>query len=142
MMISIASGKGGTGKTTVAANLAVSVSCPVQLLDCDVEEPNAHLFLRPTFEETTIITTPVPEIDLTQCNQCKKCMQICRFRAIVVVADTVLTFPELCHGCGGCMAVCSPGAIRETGRELGVLQATASPLCMAGCGSAKPWRPR
>ncbi|WP_372683804.1 P-loop NTPase [Desulfosarcina sp.] len=122
MIISIASGKGGTGKTTVATNLAVSVDGPVQLLDCDVEEPNAHLFLRPVIEETTTVTTPIPEIDLEKCNQCKKCAEICRFRAIAVLGDTVLTFPELCHSCGGCMAVCPEGAITETGRELGVLE--------------------
>jgi MinD superfamily P-loop ATPase len=122
MIISIASGKGGTGKTTVATNLAVSVDGPVQLLDCDVEEPNAHLFLRPSIEETKTVTTPIPEIDLEKCNQCKKCAEICRFRAIAVLGDTVLTFPELCHSCGGCMAVCPEGAITETGRELGVLE--------------------
>ena len=125
MIISIASGKGGTGKTTVATNLAVSVDGPVQLLDCDVEEPNAHLFLRPSIEETKTVTTPVPEIDLEKCNQCKKCAEICRFRAIAVLGDTVLTFPELCHSCGGCMAVCPEGAITETGRKLGVLEAGA-----------------
>jgi MinD superfamily P-loop ATPase len=122
MIISIASGKGGTGKTTVATNLAVSVNGPVQLLDCDVEEPNAHLFLRPTIEETRTITTPVPDIDLEKCTFCKKCAEICRFRAIAVLGDTVLTFPELCHSCGGCMAVCPEGAITEKGRELGVLE--------------------
>ena len=125
MIISIASGKGGTGKTTVATNLAVSVDGPVQLLDCDVEEPNAHLFLRPVIEETITVTTPIPEIDLEKCNQCKKCAEICRFRAIAVLGDTVLTFPELCHSCGGCMAVCPGGAITETGRELGVLETGA-----------------
>jgi MinD superfamily P-loop ATPase len=122
MIISIASGKGGTGKTTVATNIAVSVDGPVQLLDCDVEEPNAHLFLRPTIEETRTITTPVPDIDLEKCTFCKKCAEICRFRAIAVLGDTVLTFPELCHSCGGCMAVCPEGAITEKGRELGVLE--------------------
>jgi MinD superfamily P-loop ATPase len=125
MIISIASGKGGTGKTTVATNLAVSIDGPVQLLDCDVEEPNAHLFLRPAIHETKTVTTPIPEIDLEKCNQCKKCMQICRFKALAVIGDTVLTFPELCHSCGGCMAVCPEGAITETGRELGVLEAGA-----------------
>jgi MinD superfamily P-loop ATPase len=125
VIVSIASGKGGTGKTTVATNLAVSVSGPVQLLDCDVEEPNAHLFLRPVIEETTTVTTPIPEIDLEKCNQCKKCAEICRFQAIAVLGDTVLTFPELCHSCGGCMAVCPEGAITEKGRELGVLETGA-----------------
>ena len=122
MILSIASGKGGTGKTTVATNLAVCVDGPVQLLDCDVEEPNVHLFLRPTIEKTLPVTTPVPDIDLAKCDQCKKCMEICRFRAIAVVGKTVLTFPELCHSCGGCMAVCPHGAITETGRELGTLE--------------------
>ncbi len=125
MIISIASGKGGTGKTTVATNLAVSASGPVQLLDCDVEEPNAHLFLRPSIQETITVTTPIPEIDLEKCNLCKKCAEICRFRAIAVLGDTVLTFPELCHSCGGCMAVCPEGAITEKGRELGVLETGA-----------------
>ncbi len=125
MIISIASGKGGTGKTTIATNLAVSIDGPVQLLDCDVEEPNVHLFLKPEIEKTQIITTPVPEIDLEKCNQCKKCMEICRFKAIAVVGEMVLTFPELCHSCGGCMAICPEGAISETGRELGVLETGA-----------------
>ena len=125
MIISIASGKGGTGKTTVATNLAVSVESPVQLLDCDVEEPNAHLFLRPAIEETRTVTTPIPEIDLDQCDRCRKCAEICRFRAIAVAGEMVLTFPELCHSCGGCMAVCPQGAITEKGRELGVLETGA-----------------
>ncbi|MGA6924532.1 MAG: ATP-binding protein [Desulfosarcina sp.] len=122
MIISIASGKGGTGKTTVATNLAVSLERPVQLLDCDVEEPNAHLFLKPTILETRAVSTPIPEIDLEKCDQCKKCAEICRFRAIAVLGDTVLTFPELCHSCGGCMAVCPRGAITETGRDVGELE--------------------
>lgn len=122
MIISIASGKGGTGKTTVATNLAVSVDDPVQFLDCDVEEPNAHLFLHPTIEETKTVNTPVPQIDLDACNQCRKCMDICRFRAIAVIGDMVLTFPELCHSCGGCMAICPESAITETDRELGALE--------------------
>jgi len=126
MIISVASGKGGTGKTTVATNLAVSADGPVQLLDCDVEEPNAHLFLQPVIEETRTVATPVPEIDADRCNQCKKCMDICRFRAITVIGDTVLTFPELCHSCGGCTAICPEGAIHETGRELGVLEVGAA----------------
>ncbi len=122
MIISIASGKGGTGKTTVATNLAVSLESNVQILDCDVEEPNAHLFIRPTFEEAKTITTPVPKVDMDKCTLCGKCGEICQFKAIVVVAETVLPFHELCHSCGGCMEVCPEKAITETGREIGVIE--------------------
>jgi MinD superfamily P-loop ATPase len=122
MIISIASGKGGTGKTTVATNLAVSLGSDVQLLDCDVEEPNAHLFINPVIELNKKVYTPVPKIDEEKCNFCKKCAEICRFKAIAVIKETVLTFPELCHSCGGCMEVCPENAITETGRELGVIE--------------------
>jgi MinD superfamily P-loop ATPase len=122
MIISVASGKGGTGKTTVATNLALSIGSQVQLLDCDVEQPNAHLFIHPVFEHTETVTAPVPEIDMDKCTRCGKCSEICQFKAIVVVGETVLAFDELCHSCGGCMAVCPENAITEKGRELGVIQ--------------------
>jgi MinD superfamily P-loop ATPase len=122
MIISIASGKGGTGKTTVATNLAVAIGADVQLLDCDVEEPNAHLFIKPAFNKTEIVYTPIPEVDKEKCNLCGKCGEICQYRAIVAVGKVVLTFPELCHSCGGCKEVCPEGAITEIGRELGVIQ--------------------
>lgn len=122
MIISIASGKGGTGKTTVATNLAVSLGSDVQILDCDVEEPNSHLFIQPTIEQVQTITTPVPEVDMDKCTLCGKCGEICQFKAIVVIAETVLPFQELCHSCGGCMEVCPEKAITETGRELGVIE--------------------
>lgn len=122
MIISIASGKGGTGKTTVATNLAVSIESDVQLLDCDVEEPNSHLFIKPAIEEVKTITTPVPEVDMDKCTLCGKCAEICQFKAIVVIGETLLPFHELCHGCGGCMEVCPEKAITETGRKLGVIE--------------------
>ena len=122
MIISIASGKGGTGKTTVATNMAVSLGGDVQLLDCDVEEPNAYLFIHPVIKEVKIITTPVPLVDMEKCNLCGKCGEICQFKAIVVIGETVLPFPEMCHSCGGCMEVCPEKAITETGRELGVIE--------------------
>jgi len=122
MRIGIASGKGGTGKTTIATNLALSVGTDVQLLDCDVEEPNAHFFINPTTEETTTVFTPVPEVDEKKCSFCGKCAEICQFKAIAVVSKTVLIFNELCHSCGGCMHVCPENAITETGRELGIIQ--------------------
>ena len=122
MIISVASGKGGTGKTTVATNLASSIEADVQLIDCDVEQPNAHLFIQPVFDSSLTVTTPVPEIDLNRCTQCGKCAGLCEFNALAVVGETVMVFEELCHSCGGCMAICPEKAIAEKGRELGVLQ--------------------
>ncbi len=122
MIISIASGKGGTGKTTVATNMAVAIGSDAVLLDCDVEEPNAHLFVNPEIENTETVFTPIPEIDEEKCTYCRKCVEICRFKALIVVGEMILTFPELCHSCGGCMAVCPENAITETGRELGTAE--------------------
>lgn len=121
MIISIASGKGGTGKTTVATNLAFSLESDVRLLDCDVEEPNAHLFIKPEMESEETVTTPVPEIAEDKCTLCGKCCEICQFKAIVRIADTILPFTDLCHSCGGCFEVCPENAITETYRELGKL---------------------
>src|SRR4030042_4094079 len=99
MVIAVASGKGGTGKTTVAVGLAI-VAGRCQLLDCDVEEPNAHLFLRPSITQTAAVTIPVPQIDRERCNLCGHCAEACQFHAIAVLGPQVLVFPELCHGCG------------------------------------------
>lgn len=126
MIISVASGKGGTGKTTVATNLACSLPGAVQLLDCDVEEPNAHLFMKPEIERTETVYAMVPEVDTERCNSCRSCVDICRYSAITVVGGKVLTFPELCHGCGGCIEVCPEQAITEGGRELGVVESGQS----------------
>lgn len=122
MIISIASGKGGTGKTTIATNLAFALGENVQLLDCDVEEPNSHLFLKPEIKEEIPVIAPIPLIDEDKCTYCKKCMEICRFGAIAIVGKTVLTFPELCHSCGGCIAVCPEDAVSEMDRELGKIE--------------------
>lgn len=122
MIITIASGKGGTGKTTVATNLAASIGRNVQFLDCDVEEPNAHIFLKPVIENSVTVYTPVPDVDKGKCNLCGKCQEICQFKAIVVIAETVLTFPELCHSCGGCFVVCPEKAIFERDREIGIIE--------------------
>ncbi len=122
MIISIASGKGGTGKTTIATNLAVSLGTDVNLLDCDVEEPNDHIFIQPDINYTERVSLKVPHVDMNKCSLCGLCQEICQFQAIVVVGKTVLTFPELCHSCGGCMEVCSEDAITEVDREIGVFE--------------------
>lgn len=119
MIVAVASGKGGTGKTTVAVNLARSLDADVQLLDCDVEEPNARLFLRGEVEATREVTLSVPEVDEAACDGCGRCSQLCEFGAIVSYGAKALTFPELCHGCGGCRLVCPRHAIRERDRRLG-----------------------
>lgn len=125
MKIAVASGKGGTGKTTVATNLAVSLSRAgqqVRYLDCDVEEPNGHIFLKPVIATTDDVTVGVPEVDPGKCTACGRCGQLCQFSAIICINDTVLTFEELCHSCGGCMAVCPEGAIEEKDRKIGVAE--------------------
>lgn len=123
MIISIASGKGGTGKTTIATNLAVALGTDVNLLDCDVEEPNDHIFIQPKITHTEKVSLKVPQVDMNKCSLCGKCQEICQFQAIVVVGKTALTFPELCHSCGGCMEVCPENAITEIDREMGIFEA-------------------
>lgn len=124
MKIVIASGKGGTGKTTVATNLASIASeagKKVAYIDCDVEEPNGHLFLHPTFTSQRTVGIAVPKVDETKCIHCRGCAQICRFSAIVCIGQTVLVNPQMCHGCGGCMLVCPAGAITEDQFPIGVI---------------------
>jgi len=125
MIVAIASGKGGTGKTTVAVNLALCSPKPVRLLDCDVEEPNCHLFLTPDIYTRETVGLPVPFVDEAKCNACGECGRICEFHAIVVPKTAPVVFPELCHGCGGCAKVCPTGAIEEVTREIGVVEVGA-----------------
>ncbi|MBN1527120.1 MAG: ATP-binding protein [Candidatus Omnitrophica bacterium] len=131
MIISVASGKGGTGKTTVAVNLALSLN-NVQFLDCDVEEPNAHIFLKPEIKEAFPAFIPVPEVDEAKCNTCGKCQKVCEYHAIAVIPSagaskgSVLIFPHLCHGCGACSLLCPQKAIKEIDKEIGVVEAGTS----------------
>ncbi|MEE8638204.1 MAG: ATP-binding protein [Candidatus Margulisiibacteriota bacterium] len=122
MIISIASGKGGTGKTTIATSLALSIGRNVQFLDCDVEEPNARIFLKPQIEKVEKVTVLVPEVDENKCDFCGKCSEVCEYNAIVVAKNKVLIFPELCHSCGGCVLFCPQKAIAEKEREIGKIE--------------------
>jgi MinD superfamily P-loop ATPase len=121
MVVSIASGKGGTGKTTVATSLALSIR-DAQLLDCDVEEPNAHIFIKPRRETSEIVSIPIPQIDESKCNFCGECAKICAYNALAVLKDRVLVFPHLCHGCGGCTLLCPQKAIAEINKEIGIVE--------------------
>ena len=122
MKLAVASGKGGTGKTTVSVNLARVFKTGVWLADCDVEEPNAHLFLKTSGHSANIIGLPVPDVHEALCNCCGECAKICQFSAIVTFGTTPLVFPEMCHGCGGCALVCPTKAISEKNRRIGVVE--------------------
>jgi len=106
MIISVASGKGGTGKTTVATNLALSVDENVQFLDCDVEAPNASIFLKPDLTERKPVHFPLPKLIKERCTYCGLCSKVCEWNAIAVVNKKWLFFPQLCHGCSACWHLC------------------------------------
>jgi len=127
MIIAVASGKGGTGKTTVAVNLALSIN-NVQFLDCDVEEPNAHIFLKPDIKKTEKAYIPVPEVNEKKCTYCGKCRRVCAYNAFAVIPPqknrkgSILVFTNLCHGCGACSFFCPEKAISEINHEIGIIQ--------------------
>jgi MinD superfamily P-loop ATPase len=124
MIISVASGKGGTGKTLVATSLALSLKDRgrVQLLDCDVEEPNAHILLKPVITSSQMVCIPVPEVDEKKCTYCGKCAEVCAYHAIALLPQHVLVFPNLCHGCAACSYLCPEKAITERGKEIGIVE--------------------
>lgn len=122
MIIAIASGKGGTGKTLVSTNLFNTIAGQAIYADCDVEEPNGHLFLKPLITKTLPISIPVPVIDEEKCTHCGRCAEICQFNALIVAKEKVLVFPELCHGCGSCAFFCPVQAIQEKPRAIGQLE--------------------
>ncbi len=119
MKIAVASGKGGTGKTTVSSSLVSVWESPVIALDLDVEEPNLHLFLNPEFTDKRMANMEIPKIDDALCSKCGQCGELCQFKAISLMGEVLMTFPEMCHGCGGCIAICPEGALTKDFRELG-----------------------
>ncbi|MEW6770408.1 MAG: ATP-binding protein [Bacillota bacterium] len=122
MIVAVVSGKGGTGKTTVAVNLALSLDREVQLLDCDVEEPNAHLLLRPEINTAEPVCLPVPVFQKERCTGCGRCIEVCAYNALVLLRDKVLILQELCHGCGGCLYFCPEEALVEGKKVLGTVE--------------------
>jgi len=123
--IAIASGKGGTGKSTVATNFAYLLSElyeDVAIIDCDVEEPNCHIFLNPEIKISEKSCLSVPEIDKELCIGCGKCAAICQFNSLALVKGKVIVFPELCHSCGGCWLICPVNAISQGKREVGIVE--------------------
>ncbi len=127
MIITIASGKGGTGKTMVAASLALSLAAanpeqPPLFLDCDVEAPNAHIFLHPSLNEKQVVELLIPAVDEAKCTHCGKCAEVCQYHAIAVLGKKTLVFPQLCHGCGSCTAMCPEKAITEVPERMGIVE--------------------
>jgi len=125
LKIAVASGKGGTGKTTIATNLALALASTgrtIQILDCDVEEPNCHIFLKPEIEKTAPVTVSMPKVIEEKCTGCGICADVCEFKAIAVIKGKVLIFPELCHGCGACKLFCPEDAFIEVSREVGIVE--------------------
>jgi MinD superfamily P-loop ATPase len=124
MKIAFASGKGGTGKTTISTNIAriLSGRNQVQYIDCDVEEPNGHLFFKPIIRHSVFVKVPVPQIDEMKCTNCGECASFCAYNALASLPGTTLVFPELCHSCGGCKLVCPESAITEVERQVGLIE--------------------
>jgi MinD superfamily P-loop ATPase len=131
MKLVVASGKGGTGKTTVATSLALSLSREpqkshrVQFLDCDVEAPNAHLYLNPVIDRHLEAVIHIPKINHDLCTGCGKCAEVCQFHALAIIRNKVILFPQLCHGCGSCTSNCPEGVLTEMPRSIGRMEAGA-----------------
>lgn len=118
MKIAVLSGKGGTGKTLVSVNLA-AVTDHCAYVDCDVEEPNGHLFFKPQNLETEMVSIPIPEVDESRCTGCRKCVDFCKFNALAYIGTSWVLFEDVCHSCGGCITICPEKALSENLKEIG-----------------------
>lgn len=125
LTIAVLSGKGGTGKTLVSVNLAAATNEAVYL-DCDVEEPNGHLFFKPEVSGEETVTVKIPEIDASRCTGCRKCVEFCAFHALAFVGNKPILFDEVCHSCGGCAILCPAKAIQETEKAVGTVSSGRS----------------
>lgn len=134
--VAVLSGKGGTGKTLVSVNLAAA-SKEAVYLDCDVEEPNGYLFFKPVRSSEESVTVKIPEVDVSRCTGCRKCVNFCAFHALAFVENRPILFDEVCHSCGGCALLCPEGAIRETEKTIGVVSSGISGSVNVHTGSLK-----
>lgn len=121
MRIAVLSGKGGTGKTLVSVNLACAAEKAVYV-DCDVEEPNGHLFLNPDITEKLSVAVTVPEVDMSKCTGCRKCVDFCKYNALALLIDKLMIFHEVCHSCGGCILFCPEKALTKKQRVIGTIE--------------------
>ncbi len=137
MILAVASGKGGTGKTSIACALALTLDRPMTFLDCDVEGANSHLFLRPTFDRVEEVQVPYPVIDASKCDACGSCVQECQFGALMRLGRRVKLMPNLCHGCGVCRLVCPKGAVTMSGRGVGMVRSGTAGVMRFYCGELR-----
>ena len=121
MRIAVLSGKGGTGKTLVSVNLAASAK-KAAYIDCDVEEPNGHLFFKPQGVKERAVTVKIPQVENSLCDGCRKCVDFCNFNALAYIKDKLIIFEEICHSCGGCVLVCPRKALSEKEKAIGKVQ--------------------